>query len=405
MSFLLDGFQCLDPKPVYEYATRHGLRIDHWIGQANAFTNALGGRPGGGKLLMPLSTIQYLDVGDGDAAHELQILRGPGQSPLKIATVYIVGHCEVCVPGAEDDVDTGYVVEVADKRWHEYHRGQPKTDAYNFRDDTGSYINDTTEDGAGTAWTWQEIFDDLWPSSLGAAPTLPFTPHGTPEGLWFYHLNPLQAVDYFLTRLACALKYDPIGDAFTIERLGLTTATSATEFDRLEKLYRDDLIYDNYQIAGRIASFPHKVRVEFRVKEPYDDGTLSYYTSDYTITDPTVPTANQNTYVFLQDDLYAQYNGTSITNTATLEARRDERGADYVRKRRYHDTGRLLVYKGTHDWTSAIGAYLSACTWEDRGRGLMTTLSAPRNGSPAGRSLETWERFDSVDITTEVCVV
>jgi hypothetical protein len=405
MSFLIDGIRALDPKPIYDYSVRRGLPTAHWLGQANVFTNSLGGAPATGKLLLSLDAIQQLDVGDGDASHQLQILGAHGETPITIASVYIIGHCEVCSPGAEEDEVSAYVVEVADRRFHEYHRGEPHTKAYNFRNDAGAYIDDTTQDGAGTAWTWAQIMTDLWPSSLGTAPSLPFTPHGTPEGLWFYHLNPLQAVDYFLTRIACALKYDPVGNTFTIERLGLTTATSATQFGTLTALHRGALIYDNHQISGRIASFPHKVRVEFRVKEPYDDGTLSYYESNYTITAVTNPTANANTYVFLQDDLYAQYNGTSITNTATLEARRDERGTDYVRKRQYHDTGRLMTYSGAIDMTALLGAYMSACSWEDRGRGLVTTISSPRNTSPAGRSLELWERFDSVDITTEVCVV
>lgn len=393
MSFTLGGMTVYDAAKAAAECRRLQLP-DIVTGRANHFTCPLGGQPGRGYLILKRGDLDKLGIGgDAEAFQTLKIV-AVGTSAITMPKIVMTGHLEAIHPGADGDATTRYLVEIADRRWLEWERGEPLYVAYNCRSDaTGDYVEATTN--SGTAWTWNEILDDIWPTTLGTVPTLPFTPHGDPETFWYQGETRLQAVDPFLTRLVCALRYDPVADTFDIVQLGAAAAPSDATLDGLKK----HRVYDTYPMTPRTSILPETIRVQHRVKRSYTDGTLPYYTQDVTV-DPAAGPVAADTIVLLRDDLIAQYNGTSITNTTDLQARRDERAEDYIRKRRYFDRGELRTYAGARSLHECLGSRWRAVAWKDMGRGMLTEIVS---GAAGDRSLEDWWRHESVDSVANVC--
>lgn len=373
-----------DPAPLFRFCLQHGLPTAHFHLRANSWSNPLT-VPGTGTLILPRDTLDSLDLAGGDTFRTLTI--SDGGNTLKIAKVLIVGHELAATPGYAGDALTQYVVQIADPRWLVWDRGTPVTKSYNLRTDAdGSYVTSTLN--AGVAWTWQQILTDLWPSSvLGTAPTLPFTPDGTPECFWFQHAYPLNAVAFFLTRLCCGVKYDQVNDVYTIVRMGDTADASAAALTTLTSKYAGSLVYDGYPVAPYLASLPATIRVQFRVRAPYTDGTPPYYTIDQTVT-PAAPTVN-TAVLNLEDDLTALQTAGSVTNAAALTTRAAERATHWTAKRVNHDTALHREYDGLFDATAAIGCYVAAARWADFGAGVRTSLAA---GTNADRRVEDWQR-------------
>lgn len=429
MGFILGGQTCVDPKKLYAHCVKARLRTDHWYGVANSFINPLGLAPGTGKVLMSLASVIKLGVGlnpsIGISAPLLNAgVKGLGNNLSKsfpltitddqdgsvnIAKVYIVGHEMAVTPGADGDPNTTYLLEIADPRFFDWHRGFPKTKYYNLRTDAdGTYINVTTQNGAGTPWTWQQMITDLWPLGQHAAPTLPFTPDGVPESFWFQNVSPFNAIENVLTRLCCAIRYNGASDTFEIVQKGDTKSANAKTALNPENLYLGNKKlyrrYDNVPVTPNVASFPSGLDVTFRVRAPYVDGTQPYTGINSDLTKPptsTVPsviiTVDMQT---LEDDLSALWDGISpganpvFTNPTALTSRAAERSQHWLNKRIYHDTGEYREYVGIADLTPTLGCYYRAVGWEDRGRGYITSLAA---GSNADRSVEDWKRHEYTD--------
>ena len=211
MSFTFDRYPVFDAGEATTMCADAGIPAP-FAGRANSFTNPLGGAPGRGWLLMLRRDLDKLKIGEGlDTLRTLTITDPSGdERPLKFPAVLMTGHLEAVHPGFDSDEQTLYMVEIADRRWLEWERGTPHIKAYNYRFDTDAqYVSTTLNEG--TAWTWAQLLADLWPSSLGTAPTLPvtFTPHGTPENFWYQGETKLWAFDHVLTRLrACQPRQD-----------------------------------------------------------------------------------------------------------------------------------------------------------------------------------------------------
>jgi hypothetical protein len=394
----IDDLPCLDAVALRAACIEAGLPYDSFAA-ANSLACSTGCMPGRGWIVVNRDTLDDLDPADSDSFRELVI--GEGPLPLTLSKLLIVGHCECVVPGADDQPEAAYLVELADKRWLQWDRGTPISKAYNCRlDSDGTLVTSTLN--SGVAWTWQQILTDIWPSSvLGTAPTLPFTPDGTPGTFWWQGEYPLNCVHYLLTRLACTLVYDPIGDDFKIVRQGLQTDASSIAATGLIAIHKaaGDRLHNRDPITGRTAAFPEKIRVEFRVKKPYTDGTLPYYKIDTTVATPAAATVAKGTMLLLQDDMIALWDGASITNAAGLTTRAAERVADWIRKRTYYDTDKLLVFDQIIDFTGALGANWKAVAWDYRD-GLKTELRA---SSVRDRSLEDWTRHETMDTVSTVC--
>lgn len=387
--FFLDSQPCIDPATTLAECLRLKLPAD-FSRRANSFGMRLGGEPVVAHLLVRRRTLDALNLTNLDAYHTLTIQDEESGKLLRFPKLIFCDQIEAVTPGANGDPDTIYWLKLADKRWLHWDRGDRITEGYNLRGDTDTgYIASTTN--GGTAWTWQQLLNELWPASgFGTAPTLPFTPHGTPEGFWFYRESRMRAVDYLLTRLACALRYDPIDDTFDVVRLGSTTSDSYKAATKASASLTTKRVYDHYPLSPRTAMYPEKIRVQFRVKRPYADGTMPYYTSDVTVS-PAASTLGAGTIVMLEDDLTALWDGASITNSSTLTARAAERAADWIRKRQYHDTDELLEYRGLHDLREAVGSLWRECLWYDIGAGGRTRV---QSGRVTDTQIEDWQRAE-----------
>jgi hypothetical protein len=369
MSVLFGGFPCLDPASLSTLAKAalRGRRV-------NAYDCPLGGSPGYADLVVSRWLLDQLSLQlpQGSKFRELEFF--DGNNPNLIFKNFVVtGHATALTSGMKGDEATAYLLRVADKRWLHWDRGEKINAAYNMRSRSdGAYYSGTLN--AGVAYTWAQLLTALWPSGMGTAPTLPFTPDGTPEGFWYAGMSKLQAVEDFLNRLSCKVKYNPMTSICTIVRLG----TDATVDDFLAK-YSSVRNWDDYPVTGRIASWPKTIRVQFRVRSPYSNGASPVYSIDQTVT--TYPAVFQadNTIVVLDDDLFAQNVGGSITNTSALTTRATERRTDWERKRRYFDTGETRVYVGSLNLVQALGGKWSRLLWSDDASGIKTTLTAGVN--------------------------
>lgn len=367
--FTLGGYQCYDPRQLKRELDGLHVPTGAWFGMANCFQNPLGGKPGLGFLLMRRGDLDELEPGEGNDTF-LELVVFDHQNEQTFPKILIVGSGECLSCGDPHAPNSIYMVPIADIRWLNYQRGETVADAYNVRSpDSGSYYEGTLH-GPNDPWTWQEMIDDLWPVPLGLAPTLPFTPHGTPENFWYHGISRLEAIDHVLTRLCCALKYDPIEDEFTIVRLGDEDSQTATDGDTLITQWTDDgyLLWHDYPVTTRTTQLPETVRVEFVVKQTYCDGAAPYTTMDSTVT-PTPGPVAAGTIVHLQDDLTARSDngGADLTNGSDMTTRGDERRDDFVRKRQFYDRDDVLTFSGALPLVDAVGSLYYAVTWFDVG--------------------------------------
>lgn len=401
MSFSFGGHLCLDAADLKRACDDLGLPTAEFWGRANSFSNVLGGMPGRGWILLTRKALDDLEVG-GTTDTFQELIISDAERETAYPKVLFTGEAVCITPGGEGDPAAAYCVEIADKRWLHWERGEPLFQAFNCRwDADGEYVTATLN--SGTAYTWAQLLAAIWPAELGTQPTLPFTPDGTPETFWYQGETKLQAVQHLLTRLCCALHYNQETDVFTIVRLGVVAAATAKTLARLDHLRLHDLEPQTTQTI----QLPEKVRVQHRVKQGYTDGTLPYYTHDVTV-DPAAGDLGDNTYVLLLDDLIALYNGTSITNTALLEARRDERAADFIRFAQYFCRGEWLIYSGHHAFMSVIGAEWNQVVWKEVGTsdalgdGILTEISS---GQVNDRRLQDWWRHETADTILGVCPI
>ena len=378
--------------------------IETWFGKPNNYVCTLGCRPGTGYLLMLGEHIAaYLDEPAGEQFLKLRMFGHTTEDDKEFAKMLISGTIEAIAPSARGATDTLYLVPIADRRWLYWDRGQPITATFNLRaDGDGSYIASSMRDGVSDAWTWQEMLDRIWPSAAGTAPTLPFTPHGTPEGFWFATISRMRAYQFVLDRLACNLKYNPLTDAFSIVRLGSTADTTYTDYLSFITDNAKLRIWDDDPYNSQTNQLPETVRTRFRVKPGFTSDLLPYTTKDTTV-DPAAETLGDGTYVVLEDDLYAlSTDGAEpFTNDATLIARAAERTTDYVRWRQNFTIGEHRMYDGVfvESALKALGTHVEAVSWEDRGEtdaheaGMITSL---RSGLRTDHTLEDWTRPEFV---------
>ena len=395
MPFTFGGYPTYCPgqelRNVTDAPNAAAMRLD-WAGKPNHFKLTLGCRPGLGWLLLRRGDLDQLL---GPAANLDSSVQGSGTEdkfiPLRLFStadsdrtfdkILLCGHNECISPGDRNNKSSIYLCPIADRRWLYWNRGDTVLKTYNVRSQLdASYIASSLN--GGSPWTWQEMIDNLWPSAAGTAPTLPFTPHGTPEGFWFDEVYRMRAVQFVLDRLACDLKYEPINDEFTFVRLGMIFGEAALAWDRFKDTHKKRRIWDDNAQRPFSIIRPDNVRVRFRVTVPWDDKRLPYYSKDITVVPSTGP-IGVGTYTVLQDDMYALTTaGTAVTNDVALAARALERAEDYVRVQDEFDRDDFRSYQGLilEDAIEALGETIAGVCWEDRAKtdkrpgGFITSL-------------------------------
>ncbi len=379
MGISFGGYPVYDPLQLLHECKRQGESTEAWLGLVNTAVCPLGTEPGGGRLLMLLNDLNrmkkdsYQDLIFNDSVHK----------PLTFKKMVVTGM-ECPLPGADGDVANIYVVSFKDRRFI-LNRLETLKRSYNVRSpDSYEYVDETLKDD-GDAWTWEEMVQDIWETALPDEeyPELPFTPNGTPENFCFFDKPAMAALGHVLTRLACALKLDWVKDEFSIVQLGDSSNVEADSIIRAV----GQTIFDAYPLETDTIRYPEKVRVQFYGLPKTLLDTVKCLAVDK---DVSVEPADINigTFVDLYDDLVAQIEPDgSIGNQADLEARATERAADWERKRTYSDAPFLRAYSGVRDFTRVLGSNYGMVAWEDKGRGLKTSIR-----SYPDEALENWRR-------------
>lgn len=375
MGITFGGRPCLEPVALYESCLTQDppLPTAPWFGSANSFRCPLGRTPGRGTLLMSRKDIDVLGNGNRNQTFDLKFLDDSNRL-VTIKSLVLV-RAVALSPGKSGSADTPYYLEIADQRalW-----SMAKIDkAYNVRDGEGSTsaFLSATKNG-GSDWTWATMFADLWSQHglLGTAPSLPYTPDGTPEGWIFWGANAWDAINDVLDRIGCAFKLDPLTGTKSIVRRGYDTDNAnANAVSRLSK-YR---IWDTYEIEPEYGRLPEKITVRFAKSPPLTTGASNYYTVD--VADTTATVALTGTRVILDDDLLALYDATpTLTNSAALATRAAERAAAWFKAARLAGQRETLEFAGMHgvDVICAVGAIYGEAAWLDRGKGYRTALAA-----------------------------
>lgn len=393
MGITFAGQSCLAPNRLRQDCLDRGLSIAWW-GLPNAFICPLGTEPGEGWLLMARSSLQKIDpaltfAGLYPLVFQTAIVEGPQVPPVTLQNLVILG-ADAVTPGARGD-QAAYLVRVADRR----HLAARTTvdSAYNERHVlTEAYLPPTLMGGM-TPWTWDGVVGDLWSQcgKLGGYPGLPWTPTQPPEDLEYWQTPALVAIGEVLHRVGCELRYDPLGDVFSIVQVGTPDPLADAALARWDRTRH----WDSHAVRSVRGSIPALARVTFR-KVPHVRGTdgSPFYTIDQADLSGNGGGGEAGTVALVPDDLEARYDATgALTNLASLTLRATERAADFFRRLwSVTDRRRRLYPFALGDKGLLPGSQIQSIRWADAGdetlpgRGMSTEVvrvgEVPRPGWP-----------------------
>ncbi len=216
----INGKKPLSIPPIAETAQQAGWPMD-WYGLANSVSCPRGKMWGEAHFLVSTATLDGLSL----------------DSPVSITAEHEDGETEwqayYCIrtEAITQDPDTpAHWITLADRRWF-FSKASACNKRYNLRNSPTGYITSTTN--GGTAYTWEEILEDLWDElpTPGTAPTLPITPGSTPENLIFEGVNAWEAINQVLTAIGCSVCYDPFEDSFSYVELKATQSGLSSLID------------------------------------------------------------------------------------------------------------------------------------------------------------------------------
>src|SRR3990167_1240959 len=324
--------------------------------RVNSLFNPLGA-PAYGWFMVRRKILDKIGV---NATCTLKIEDDEGRS-LTANNLVIAKEPDVILPGKDGDENSIYMVQLGDQRHllADPFLGVTINKQYNVRAPAwgGVYYDDTRN--SGSDWTWSTMIQDIWQTCavLGTFPSLPFTPHGTPEGWKFPGLGAWDALCQVLWRIGCAVKWNPeaISDQYTIVRVGSDDAASDKVLSEAIKAKR--LIYDRYYMTSSKGRVPKKTRILFhRQEEHYGTEQTTPKSSDQwstssvheeTVTGANTTDSDANTIHTIWDDLPALYDVSgNITNQVDLTARAQERSDDFYRMLQYGGGRMLKTFSG-----------------------------------------------------------
>lgn len=327
-----------------------------WEGRANSFVTGVGPHAGALTILLLKSDLDQLDQ---EADHTLTVACGSQTQTFE----GLAFRTAVCVTPANADQPTSiWLCRFEDAR------GEIDGD---IRPTTNTQVNvpapSTSVSGAATdyyrdtsngasAKTWQVLVTALW--NLEGDPSLPFTPHGDPEGWSWPGGDGHESLNAVLERLRCAIcPASPFDGTFKIIRLGTDDGgLSADRSDAASDLRTRPRQTNSYRMR-----IPATVRVFFPVLYPHGleksvsatiaaAGTVHQFitngiewrdvsASSAGVSAAVAAKAQQITHP-LWDDLRARFIATydqddaaqaDPDNTAALDARATERATDFYR--------------------------------------------------------------------------
>lgn len=382
------GRPVIDPQSAMRTCREHDFPDDHFRGLVSTYVCPVGSKPGVGRVLMRKSDLDRIP--DASAVTLSIVYRdGAIRRAADLRGMVIVAN-SMAFPGRADDPDSVFLVTFADERHSK--RRLPWSKAYNLRDRCeGEYISATTN--AGTPWTWQQLVQDLWTATIGgSAPSLPYTPHGTPEGFDYFHAeSALDCLADVLLRIDCHLVHDPRTLTYAIRR-SADGRTALMAFDSLQRYYA----WQDRASDWPAADWPETIRVWFRRRPIPEEEADSYYAVDVT-TAPAPTGFVAGTILAIHDDLYAQGSSGTPSNLTDLTARAEERMSEWVRRESSIDYPTTRSYKGfLPDLFNALGETVSVLCFSDRG-GSEGAAFTTEVRNPADNALNKWKWNDNSD--------
>ncbi len=376
----IDGHDVLDPGLHDRYAQQLGTPADVWQ-RANSYCCPRGPDPGTAWLLVSRATIDALDK---NGMHTLEWISKLGRMTVE-NLIFVRALCmNLALAG---DTKAAYLLELADVR--HLARMSVLNASYNVRQPVPPATSgddlyyDETLSGGTTTWTWATLLANIWaelPSNVGAAPSLPSTPNGTPENMSFEGVSAWDALHYVLDQVGCTTAFDPTTGVFSYVLLKDAQSGLAAA----ETILTNRLMYDYDPVEGNAARVPENVEVYFRVVDDEwgTDLDRSLDTSSFEDRFHVETVASgasgviAGTKVVLHDDLLAvlESDGT-VTNQTALTNRSIEVADNYVTG---ITTGQARDRKHYAGITTDIlpGSQVKSATWRDYGdeAGLVTEV-------------------------------
>jgi hypothetical protein len=234
----INDLPVLDPEPLYASARAHGHLVDFW-GKANSITIPVGRLPGRAYFVVPKTTYSGLDL-----ESRMNLKWKYGDDTL-VQSNWVVTKATAI--GSDLDDNAAYFLELADKRWVLARHGGTVNVSYNQsmlfpqrENATKVYWSDSLN--GSTAYTWQEILEELWaqlPAGLaGSCPTLAWYPAHTPENWAFRGESAWSAIFRLLDACQCTLA--PTASGFDCIGLG----DEQTAVDTLSATHAAKLLLD-----------------------------------------------------------------------------------------------------------------------------------------------------------------
>ena len=229
-----------------------------FAGRANSFWCPLGAAYGQGELLMTRGDVAILAA---SAFHELRMESVSETGAIESVTFpnLMLRRAVRQSKGAPNDPSALYKLEIVDRRWILNRFSDTGLLGMNLR----SFAQASPYLQGSEGYTWELAARALWnsmSSHLGSFPGLPedVTLPGFPEDLRYLGVNAWKSLNAFLERIECAVRYDPVEDAFSIVSL----QAPQPEFDLA--LSGNLLSFDANPIEPAGTKIPEVFRIYFR---------------------------------------------------------------------------------------------------------------------------------------------
>jgi hypothetical protein len=380
-------------------------------GLANQISLPLGQSPGSAWLLMRRTDVDAL-MDEKDEVHDITWTTEQGTNVFY--SYYAVRA--YCVD-PDGDEKGAFLVEFRDKRQvlgmsvanKEYNVRIPVPKGSTAAD---RYFTDTLSGGT-TAYTWQQVLDNLWTllqaDLRGTAPTLTYTPSHTPENLSFLGVNTWHgAIGPLVDFTQAALKLDATTGLMSLVDLCVAQPSLTSE----QASHEDDLVMDfKPKEDFNAGTVPEKIRIFCTKRTKYSaTSELILPPSRRWNHAPVYPHdratsltgAEVGTLLEFWTDMTAFYDGAgNIVNQTDLDTSNNAIG-DKIKGRLGVAGERLRqIYRGLIT-TILPGSQVHEVIWRDHGgdEGLVTEIRAwpDRWGAPGPRlplrlEPEAWEMW------------
>ena len=265
------GKTILRPEPVAAALAALGKKANH-------YTCPVGPEPASGSIVMRRADVDALDL---NAAQTL-IFKGTSIStggqlagPLRTFTLYglrVAADPIRLLSVGDENPNAPYLVELTDIR-HLAKEFSSINKSYNLRKPAppmtaGKDRYYSASLNAGALWTWATLVSDLWTnflSVLGSAPSLPYTPTGTPEDFRFVGCSAWQALHQVLKEIGCTTALNPTVEAggFALVQLGSTQ----TNLVAREASYAGRVLGNTEALLTTATKVPETIRVFFTKRD------------------------------------------------------------------------------------------------------------------------------------------